>query len=43
MRDHRISPDAAFDLLVQLSNAGNRKIRDIAQDIVDDVQRGPPD
>jgi GAF domain-containing protein len=39
MRDHRISPDAAFDLLVQLSNAGNRKLREIAQDIVDDVQR----
>jgi GAF domain-containing protein len=41
MRDHRISPDAAFDLLVQLSNAGNRKLREIAQDIVDDVQRDP--
>ena len=41
MRDHRISPDAAFDLLVQLSNAGNRKLREIAQDIVDDAQRDP--
>ena len=41
MRDHRISPDAAFDLLVQLSNAGNRKLRAIAQDVVDDVQRDP--
>ena len=43
MRDHRISPDAAFDLLVQRSNASNRKLREIAQDIVDEVQRDPPD
>jgi GAF domain-containing protein len=43
MRDHRISPDAAFDLLVELSNTGNRKLRDIAQDIVDDVQGDPRD
>ena len=42
MRDHRISPDAAFDLLVQRSNAANRKLREIAQDIVDDAQRDPP-
>jgi GAF domain-containing protein len=41
MRDHRISPDAAFDLLVERSSSGNRKLRDIAQDIVDDVQRDP--
>ena len=41
MRDHRISPDAAFDLLVQLSNTSNRKVREIAQDIVDDAQRDP--
>ena len=43
MRDHRISPDAAFDLLVKLSNSGNRRLREIAQDVVDDVQRGPRD
>jgi GAF domain-containing protein len=41
MRDHRISPDAAFDLLVERSSSGNRKLRDIAQDIVDDAQRNP--
>ena len=42
MRDHRISSDAAFELLVQRSNAANRKLREVAQDIVDDVQRGSP-
>jgi hypothetical protein len=41
MRDHRIAPDAAFDLLVERSSSGNRKLRDIAQDIVDDAQRDP--
>ena len=41
IRDHRISADAAFDLLVQLSNAGNRKLREVAQDIVNDAQREP--
>jgi GAF domain-containing protein len=40
MGRHHCSADAAFDLLVQRSSAGNRKLRDIAQDIVDDVQRG---
>lgn len=39
MRDHRISPDAAFDLLVERSTTSNRKLRQIAQDIVDDAQR----
>ncbi|SDY84798.1 GAF domain-containing protein [Geodermatophilus africanus] len=42
MRQHRISPDAAFDLLVQLSNTANRKLREIAQDVVDETQRTPP-
>jgi len=41
MRDHRISPDAAFDLLVERSSSANRKLRDIAQDIVDDAQSDP--
>ena len=41
MRDHRISADAAFDLLVQRSSSSNRKLREIAQDIVDDAQRDP--
>ena len=43
MRDQRISADAAFEVLVQLSSSSNRKLRAIAQDVVDDVQRGPRD
>jgi GAF domain-containing protein len=43
MRDHRISADAAFDLLVKRSTSSNRKLREIAQGIVDDIQRGPRD
>ena len=39
MGRHHCSPDAAFDLLVRQSRDTNRKLRDIAQDIVDDVQR----
>jgi len=39
MGGHHCSPDAAFDLLVRQSRDTNRKLRDIAQDIVDDVQR----
>ena len=42
IRDHRISPDAAFDLLVQLSNSTNRPVREIAEDIVVDAQRDAP-
>jgi GAF domain-containing protein len=41
MREHHYSADAAFDELVRLSNNSNRRLRGIAQDIVDDVQRGP--
>jgi GAF domain-containing protein len=40
MGRHLCSADAAFDLLVRQSSASNRKLRDIAQDVVDDVQRG---
>jgi GAF domain-containing protein len=40
MGRHRCSADAAFDLLVAQSSTTNRKLRDIAQAIVDDVQRG---
>jgi GAF domain-containing protein len=40
MGRHRCSADAAFDLLVRQSSQRNRKLRDIAQDIVDEVQRG---
>jgi GAF domain-containing protein len=42
MRDHRCSPDAAFDLLVQRSQTSNRRLREIAQEIVDDAQRDRP-
>jgi GAF domain-containing protein len=35
-----MSADAAFDLLSKQSQAANRKLRDIAQDLVDEVQRG---
>ncbi len=41
MREHRCSAEAAFDELVRRSNSGNRRLREIAQDIVDDVQREP--
>jgi GAF domain-containing protein len=40
MGGHHCSADAAFDLLVRQSRESNRKLRDIAQDIVDEVQRG---
>jgi GAF domain-containing protein len=42
MRDLRCSADAAFDHLVRQSNATNRKLRDIAHDIVDAVQHDGP-
>jgi len=42
IRDHRISPDVAFDLLVKLSNNSNRPLREIAQDIVVDAQHDDP-
>jgi GAF domain-containing protein len=41
MARHHYSADAAFDWLVQRSQHTNRKVRAIAQDIVDDAQRGP--
>jgi GAF domain-containing protein len=40
MGRHHCSADAAFDLLVRQSSTSNRRLRDIAQDIVDGVQRG---
>jgi GAF domain-containing protein len=39
MSRHGISADAAFDLLSKQSQVMNRKVRDIAQDLVEDVQR----
>jgi GAF domain-containing protein len=39
MGRHHCSADAAFDLLVRQSSESNRKLRDIAQDVVDEVQR----
>jgi GAF domain-containing protein len=39
MGRHGISPDAAFDLLSTQSQTTNRKLRDIAGDLVEQVQR----
>jgi GAF domain-containing protein len=41
MGRHHYSADAAFDDLAQRSQNSNRKLRDIAQDVVDEAQRGP--
>jgi GAF domain-containing protein len=41
MREHHCSPDVAFDLLVHRSSTSNRRLHEIAQDIVDDVQHDP--
>ena len=44
MARHRgMSADAAFDLLSKESELSNRKLRDIAADLVDEVQRGSRD
>jgi GAF domain-containing protein len=43
MGRHGLSADAAFDLLSMESQLSNRKLRDIAQDLVDEVQRGGRD
>jgi AmiR/NasT family two-component response regulator len=40
MRDNRCSADEAFAMLVRASNTGNRKLRDIAQALVDSAQHG---
>src|SRR4051812_10839383 len=37
---HGISADAAFDMLSTQSQATNRKLRDIASDLVDEAERG---
>lgn len=42
MREHHCSVAAAFAELVDRSLTLHRKLRDIAQDIVDDVQHGQP-
>ena len=39
MARHGMSPDAAFDLLSKESQLANRKLRDIAEDLVDEVRR----
>jgi hypothetical protein len=43
MGRHRISADAAFDLLAAQSQSANRKLHDIASELVDEVQRGTGD
>jgi GAF domain-containing protein len=40
MRDNRCSPDEAFAMLVRASNTANRKLRDIAQSLVESAQEG---
>ena len=42
VREHHCSVAAAFTELVHRSHTLHRKLRDVAQDIVDDVQRGQP-
>jgi GAF domain-containing protein len=42
-RNRGMSADAAFDLLSMESQLNNRKLRDIAQDVVDEAQRGDRD
>ncbi|KQU47143.1 hypothetical protein ASG84_08460 [Rhodococcus sp. Leaf278] len=37
MATHRIDADAAFSLLVDRSQGTNRKLRDIAQELVDEA------
>ncbi len=41
MAANRCSPDEAFNLLRERSQAENRKLRDIAMELVDEVQRRP--
>ena len=40
MSTHRISPDGAFDLLRQRSQHENRKLRLVAEDVVEEAARG---
>ena len=42
MAANRCSPDAAFDILRRASQNRNRKLRDIASDIVERTQRDLP-
>jgi GAF domain-containing protein len=39
MGSHHCTSEAAFDLLVKLSQNGNRKLRDVAQTVVDEAVR----
>lgn len=41
MGDRRCGPEEAFDILRQLSNASNRKLRDVAQTLVAEAQKWP--
>ncbi len=40
MGSRRCSDQEAFDLLVQLSQTSNRKLRDVAQALVDEAVQG---
>jgi AmiR/NasT family two-component response regulator len=41
MGDRRCGPEEAFDILRHLSNASNRKLRDVAQTLVTEAQKRP--
>ena len=41
MRENHCSAQAAFDELVRRSNKSNRRLKDLAQDVVDEVLRHP--
>ncbi len=43
MSTHRIDADAAFDVLRERSQASNRKLRDVAADVVDEATGGDDD
>ena len=43
MGRHRITADAAFDMLSAQSQVTNRRLREIAADIVEEVQPTHPD
>jgi AmiR/NasT family two-component response regulator len=42
MSSMRVGPDRAFELLVQQSQHENRKLREVAADLVEDTARRPP-
>ena len=43
MSTHRIDADAAFEVLREISQTSNRKLHDVAADVVDESRRGDDD